>query len=110
MVLAERGLARERFLQRLRDLGHKPQIYAQVAGHEAVVSMVSLGFGVAVVPELVIEHSPPQATVRQLPWFSELAPFQLGLCATAGRTQDSILNALWSCARDVYPAAEADLG
>jgi len=103
VILAERGLARERFLARLRDLGQGPQIYAQVAGHEAVVSMVSLGFGVAVVPELVIQHSPERETIRVLPWLEELEPFALGLCALDERVKDPLLEALWRCARHAYP-------
>lgn len=103
MILAERGLARERLLDALRALGQEPQIYAQVAGHEAVVSMVSLGFGVAVVPELVIQHSPKQETIRVLPWLADLEPFALGLCALAERVKDPLLHAFWRCAQEVYP-------
>lgn len=103
MVLAERGLAREQLLARLNEMGEKPNIYAQVAGHEAVVSMVSLGFGVAVVPELVIEHSPKQDTVRILPWLSNLQPFTLSLCALKSRIKDPLLKALWDCAQQTHP-------
>lgn len=98
MILAERGLARERLLARLGQLGQSPAIYATVAGHEAVVAMVSLGFGVAVVPELVIQHSPKRDTVRVLPWLSDLPPFALGLCALKSRLRDPLLKALWDCA------------
>ena len=98
VVLAERGLARERLLTHFDDMNIKPSIYAQVAGHEAVVSMVSLGFGVALVPELVIEHSPKQQSVRILPWFDGLPVFQLGLCVETERLDDPLLYALWQCA------------
>ena len=103
VVLAERGLARTRFLKRMKTLRCKPRIYAQVAGHEAVVSMVSLGFGIAVVPALVIEHSPIRDTVRILPYMNDLAPFELGLCAHEERLSDPLLNAFWMCAADSYP-------
>lgn len=79
MVLAERGLGREQLLTCFKEMGTKPNIYAQVAGHGAIVSMVSLGFGVSVVPELVIEHSPKQDAVRVLPWLTNLQPFTLSL-------------------------------
>jgi LysR family positive regulator for ilvC len=46
MILSEEGLARERVDRWFRQLGAKPHIYAQVSGNEAIVSMVSLGFGV----------------------------------------------------------------
>ena len=103
MVIAERGLARDRLLQRFKATKHQPHIYAQVAGHEAVVSMVSLGFGVALVPELVIEHSPKQQTVRVLPWLTDMPPFHLGLCALQERLSDPLLRALWECATQTHP-------
>lgn len=99
VILAEHGLARERFLQRLRQLNLHPMIYAQVAGHEAVVAMVSLGFGVAVVPELVIKHSPRQDTIRILPWLDDLEPFRIGLCARQERLADPLLQAFWQSAQ-----------
>lgn len=97
VVLAELGLARERFLDWLKQAQLSPPIYAQVAGHEAVVAMVSLGFGVAVVPELVIRHSPARATIRRLPWLSDLPAFDIGLCAVQERLKDPLLQALWGC-------------
>ncbi len=36
----------------------QPNIYAEVAGNEALLAMVSLGCGVGVVPRLVLEKSP----------------------------------------------------
>ena len=98
MILAERGLARQRLLQRLKASNQSPSIYATVAGHEAVVAMVSLGFGVAVVPELVVQHSPKLDTIRVLPWLSDLQPFALGLCVLKDRLRDPLLKALWDCA------------
>ena len=103
MVLAERGLARERLLAWLQTRGHAPNIYAQVAGHEVVVPMVSLGLGVAVVPEMVILHSPKQSTIRMLPWITDLQPFALGLCASEEQTRDPLLQALWQVAASCYP-------
>ena len=58
MILPESGLARQRADQWFRDIGVRPHVYAQVAGNEAIVSMVSLGFGVGVVPEIVLDASP----------------------------------------------------
>lgn len=102
VILAEHGLARERFLNRLKQVNAHPPIYAQVAGHEAVVAMVSLGFGVAVVPELVIKHSPRQETIRILPWLDDLEPFRIGLCARQERLADPLLQAFWSSAQVAF--------
>lgn len=98
LVLVERGLSRDRFLKHLQQRGLSPPIYAQIAGHEAVIAMVALGFGVAVVPELVVQCSPQCNAVRVLPWIEDLAPFSIGLCARAERVQDPLLQAFWRCA------------
>lgn len=103
MVLAERGLARERLLGWYDEVSLVPSIYAQVAGHEAVVSMISLGLGLAVVPELVIQHSPKQETIRVLPWLTDLKPFELGLCTLDERGTDPLIQAFWRCAGLSYP-------
>ncbi|MFK8066933.1 MAG: HTH-type transcriptional activator IlvY [Gammaproteobacteria bacterium] len=103
MIIAERGLAREQLLAWFEEGHHHPDIYAQVSGHEAVVSMVSLGFGVALVPELVIKHSPKQENIRVLPWINHLQPFNLGLCTDKQRTGDPLIKALWECASQIHP-------
>ena len=54
MILSETGLARERFDAWCHTRGIKPRLYAQVAGNEAIVSMVGLGFGIGVVPQIVL--------------------------------------------------------
>ena len=56
MILAAGGIARERVDAWFRTLDVTPQIYAQVAGNEAIVSMVSLGLGVGVVPKIVLDN------------------------------------------------------
>ena len=34
-----------------------PRIYSQVTGHEAIIALVNLGFGIGFVPRLVLEKS-----------------------------------------------------
>ena len=49
MILAERALSRRRVEAWFRSRGARPAIYAEVAGHEAILPMVHLGCGVGVV-------------------------------------------------------------
>ncbi|MFY9179658.1 MAG: HTH-type transcriptional activator IlvY [Venatoribacter sp.] len=98
MVLAETGLARTRVNRWFSAQGMKPQIYAQVTGHEAIVSMVALGVGVGVVPELVLKNSPLANRVRVLAVQPELEPFSIGLCAQSQRINEPLLQALWKTA------------
>lgn len=98
MVLSESGLARSRVNQWFLARGIEPSIYAQVSGNEAIVSMVALGVGVGVVPELVLQNSPLASRVRVLPVRPELEPFAIGLCAQTQRMNEPLLQALWTTA------------
>lgn len=103
-IISERGLARTRLDQWFRAQGIKPDIYAHVSGHEAIVSMVGLGFGVGVVPELVITNSPLKDKVQVLDVQPPLAPFAVGLSATAQRLENPLVRAFWECAKASYRA------
>ncbi len=96
MILPEGGLARQRADLWFRDLGVKPRIYAQVAGNEAIVSMVSLGFGVGVVPEIVLEASPLAKQVSMLPIRPALAPYEVGLFALEKKLRSPLIGAFWA--------------
>jgi len=96
MILPERGIARSRVDEWCRDRGLSPDIYAQVAGNEAIVSMVSLGFGVGVVPRIVLDNSPLADTVRVVEARPELAPYEVGLFALEKRLSSPLISAFWS--------------
>ncbi|WP_221797003.1 HTH-type transcriptional activator IlvY [Oceanobacter mangrovi] len=100
MVLSSTGLARSRVEQWFADKQLKPHIYAQVSGNEAIVSMVSLGVGVGVVPELVLRNSPVASRVRVMSVQPELEPFLIGLCCHSHRLQEPLIQALWKTAFD----------
>lgn len=105
LILSERGLAREQVDAWCRVNAIKPNIYAQVSGHEAIVSMVGLGLGVGVVPELVLANSPQRATIRILDVRPALAPFLVGLCAAEARLANPLVKAFWDTARSSNPAS-----
>ena len=96
MILSERGLGRERVDAWFRNIGLAPAIYAQVAGNEAIVSMVSLGFGVGVVPRIVLDNSPLRDTVRALDVRPELPPIEVGLFALEKQLSSPLIDAFWS--------------
>lgn len=99
MVLSETGLARLRVNQWFANKKKTPHIYAQVTGNEAIVSMVALGVGVGVVPEIVLRNSPMASRVRVLNVQPELEPFAIGLCTRSERLQEPLLSALWETAK-----------
>jgi LysR family positive regulator for ilvC len=96
MILPERGLARRRADEWFRKRGLTPNIYAQVAGNEAIVSMVSLGFGTGVVPRIVLDNSPLADTVRVVNLRPELEPYEVGLFTLEKRLVSPLISAFWS--------------
>jgi LysR family positive regulator for ilvC len=81
IILPEHGAARKRFelWYRKKQQG-KPNIYATVSGHEALVSMVALGCGVGIVPQVVVDNSPVKDRVSNLENIGDIEPFELGVC------------------------------
>jgi LysR family positive regulator for ilvC len=98
-ILPERGLSRDmidRWLQERFDA--RPPVYARVAGHEAIVAMVGLGLGVAVVPKLVVDASGLEDSLRLVSLAGQLPAFEIGLCARRSRLTDPVLEGLWQVA------------
>ncbi len=87
MILPEQGVARKSANQWFDNIGVTPNIYAQVAGNEAIVSMVSLGFGVSIVPKIVLSNSPLKNTVSVVTPPQALAAFNIGLFTLEKKTQ-----------------------
>ncbi|MBT8047188.1 MAG: HTH-type transcriptional activator IlvY [Xanthomonadales bacterium] len=95
MILSERGLARRRVDEWFRSLDVQPRIYAQVAGNEAIVSMVSLGFGVGVVPRIVLENSPLSDSVCILDVKPKLKDYEVGLFTLEKKLASPLISAFW---------------
>ena len=96
MILPEKGLSRNRVDDWFGAKNIKPHIYAQVAGNEAIVSMVSLGFGVGVVPKIVLDNSPLVDKVSIMdvtPW---LPAYDVGLCVLEKKLKNPLIKAFWS--------------
>lgn len=97
IILPEHGPARKRFelWYRKKQQG-KANIYATVSGHEALVSMVALGCGVGIVPQVVVENSPVRDKVQYLNNAGEIAPFDLGICCLNQNKQQPIIQAFFN--------------
>ncbi|EPF12223.1 HTH-type transcriptional activator IlvY [Cedecea davisae DSM 4568] len=97
-ILPEQGPVRRRIeLWFRRQKVSNPLIYATVAGHEAMVSMVALGCGVALIPEIVLENSPEPVRNRVLilERSDENTPFELGVCVQKKRLNEPLVSAFW---------------
>ncbi|MCK5604294.1 HTH-type transcriptional activator IlvY, partial [Candidatus Pacearchaeota archaeon] len=98
MIMAEKGLGRRRLDSWFREKGIQPNIYAQVAGNEAIIAMVSLGCGIGVVPELVLEKSPMQDQVTTIEVKPDLTPFTVGVCTSQKNMLNPLIHAFWDIA------------
>ena len=97
-ILPEHGPTRRRIDQWFRRYHiSNPQIYATVAGHEAIVSMVALGCGIALIPSVVLDNSPE--TIRNRIHVADnvtlTATFDLGVCVQKKRLSEPLINAFW---------------
>ncbi|MCL6271749.1 HTH-type transcriptional activator IlvY [Sansalvadorimonas sp. 2012CJ34-2] len=95
MILSEQGIARKRVNKWFVRKEIKPRIYAQVAGNEAIVSMVSLGFGIGVVPKIVLDNSPLASRIHILKVSDSLKAYDVGICAQEKKLKNPVLRALW---------------
>jgi len=95
MILPESGVGRKRLDEWFEQRGFTPIIYAQVAGNEAIVSMVSLGFGVGVVPRIVLDNSPLAEKVRVLDVTPQLLDYEVGLFALEKKLKSPLIRAFW---------------
>ena len=98
-ILPDQGPARRRIdlWFRHRRIAN-PQIYATVSGHEAIVSMVAMGCGIALLPDVVLENSPEPVRNRilELEDVEMVAPFELGVCVQKKRLTEPLIDAFWN--------------
>ncbi|WED21867.1 HTH-type transcriptional activator IlvY [Vibrio sp. JC009] len=100
-ILPEAGTARDRANHWFKAMKIKPNIYAQVSGHEAIVSMVALGCGIGIAPDVVINNSPVKDKIQRLK-VESIKPFDLGICCNRSKLNDPLVKALWELAEGKF--------
>jgi len=101
LITADFGLSRERTDRWFMEKGIIPNVYAQVAGNEAIIAMVALGCGVGVVPGLVLEKSPLKREIDILTVTPELESFSIGICTMKKNMRLPQVAAFWEIAASV---------
>lgn len=96
LIAAESGLERERLTQFLSARGIEPRFSAEVRGNEAIIALVSLGSGVALVPRLVLESSPLKQRVRVMAQIPAPPGYDVSLCAKERSLERRIVSAFWA--------------
>ncbi|MEU7664805.1 LysR substrate-binding domain-containing protein [Streptomyces lincolnensis] len=79
-VLPRQGLVRTAADHWFRSLGVHPHIAAEADGHEALLTLVALGYGTGIIPGLVLQHSGLRTRLRQLPTPTRPEPLAIGVC------------------------------
>ncbi|AUI65352.1 MULTISPECIES: HTH-type transcriptional activator IlvY [Glaesserella] len=101
-ILPVDGPARKRIeswfkLQKIKE----PKIYATVEGHEAIVPMVALGCGVAMIPDVVVQQSPVANQISRIQLATPIQAFELGICVQQRRLQEPVIRAFWELLSDL---------
>ena len=95
IIVAQKGMARKRTDAWFRSKNIKPNIYAQVSGNESILAMVSLGFGIGIVPQLVLEKNIINRDVKVLDVQPKIKPYSVGICVQKRRIRNPLVNAFW---------------
>jgi len=101
-IVPERGITKDMLDNWFNERDVRPRIYAQVAGHEAIVAMVSLGLGMGIAPQLVIDASGMAGSVSVIPLTHGLPPLTIGLCSLGQRLGNPLVRSLWDVAGQTY--------
>lgn len=107
-VMPEKGQLRYEVEKYFTSQEITPHIYSEVSGHEAIVSLTALGFGVSVVPRLVYEISPFKndvVVIKDLPWSN----FRVALCNLKSRSKDKKIKVVHELAKRLAPSFSPDL-
>jgi LysR family positive regulator for ilvC len=95
IIVTGRGMARKRIDSWFKKRKTKPNIYAQVAGNESILAMVSMGFGIGIVPELILRKNFINRNVQVLDIKPELMPYSVGICVQKKRMANPVVKAFW---------------
>jgi LysR family positive regulator for ilvC len=101
LIVAEEGLIRSQLDAWIKSRQIKPYLYAQVSGNEAIASMIALGCGVGVVPELVIRNSPIWDKIVPLDFGPRLPPLEIGACVLKTQLKNPVIDAFWRMAAQI---------
>jgi LysR family transcriptional regulator, positive regulator for ilvC len=100
VIMPDRDAARTMQQKWFASQGITPSIFAEVSGNEAIIAMVSLGFGVGIVPEIVLNQSPLRENVQILHHPSPLPPYAIGVVVATRRETDPLIAAFCEVARE----------
>jgi len=96
LVLPAHGVVRDDVDDWLDRRAVRPTIYAEIEGHEAILSLVALGCGVGVVPKLVLDKSALRNSVTALTVNPALPELRIALCVRERSLTNPVVAAIWT--------------
>jgi LysR family positive regulator for ilvC len=106
VVLPESGPSKRIVHHWFTEQGIKPRVYATVGGNEAIVSMVALGCGLGIVPQVVLDNSVASQKVNKIV-LNNIEAYQLGLCCLHKRADEAVIKALFEQAKTAANSPDA---
>lgn len=94
VILPDSGPSKRIVHHWFTEQGIRPRVYASVGGNEAIVSMVALGFGLGIVPQIVVDNSVVSQKVNRIA-IDDIEPYDLGLCCLTRRAEEPLIQALF---------------
>jgi len=101
-ILPDRGVSRQMINRWFHHNHIPPEIYASVSGNEAIIAMVALGFGVGIVPKLVIDKSPMKDDVEIIESAPDLEPYTVGICTSKRLLSSPAVKSFWKTAEETF--------
>ena len=99
-VLPSNGAVRSLVDGWFRRHRRTPIVAAEAHGHEAVLSLVVLGCGVGIVPQLFVDKSPLAAELTILPARPKLPELSIAVCSLPDRMRLAPVRAFWETLPD----------
>ena len=95
-ILPLDGMARQRIEQGyVANTLSIQKFMPQWRGHEGIVPMVALGFGLAMLPDVVIDNNPISKDVSRLNLDNPVEAFDLGVCVQKRNLANPLIRAFW---------------
>ena len=94
IIMPESGPSKRIVYHWFAEHNIRPKVYASVGGNEAIVSMVALGFGVGIVPSIVLDNSAQSHQVIAID-IDDIESYQIGLCCHTRKQDEPIIKAMF---------------
>ncbi|MBN2527626.1 MAG: HTH-type transcriptional activator IlvY [Deltaproteobacteria bacterium] len=102
LIMPDKDVSRNQQTHWFKSKHIRPVVYAEVAGNEAIIAMVSLGFGIGFVPGIVLNQSPLKNRIQVINVSPPLNPYAIGVVFREKRRNDPVIMAFCNVARNCF--------